>query len=164
MSDKVQLTAIDISASGLRAQRIRMNAIASNMANINTVKTEEGEPFHRRVAIMKSDEAKVGFRNVLDNARLKLSTTVPGHLKSVENTGDYLSLAGVEAYVELDNSPPRIVFDPTNPNSDESGHLAMPNINTMSEMVKMLSSLRSYEANLTAVHAAKAMARKAMKI
>ena len=158
------MTAIDISATGLRAQRIRMNSIASNVANINTTRTEEGGPYRRQIAVLSSKRGKEMFSDLLAEARLKLTTTDCCHL--VPKTGLYeeSALLGVEAGIKVDLSPPKMVFDPTHPDADSAGYVAMPNINVVSEMVNMISASRSYEANVTAINAVKGMARRALEI
>lgn len=158
------MTAIDISASGLRAQRIRMNAIASNVANINTTRTEEGGPYRRQIAILSSKQGMLRFSESLAEAKLKLDYTNPCHLRPIKGAYENLDVRGVEASVELDASPPRMVFDPSHPDADPSGYVAMPDINIVSEMVNMISASRSYEANVTAITALKSMARRAMEI
>jgi len=158
------MDAIDISASGLRAQRIRMNAIASNVANINTTRTKEGGPYRRQIAVLSSKEAHTCFRDLLGDEKLKLATTKPCHLQPQKGEGELRKHTGVEAEIVLDDGPPKMVFDPGHPDANESGYVAMPNIDIVTEMVNMISASRSYEANVTAINAVKAMARRAMDI
>ncbi len=164
MSKPPFMTAIDISASGLRAQRIRMNAISSNVANINTTRTQEGGPYRRQIAVLSSQKGRELFRDALAEARLKLETTDCCHLLPLKGLYEERLLVGVEADVKLDTSHPKMVFDPTHPDADDSGYVAMPNINIVTEMVNMISASRSYEANVTAINAVKSMARRAMDI
>ena len=165
MSKPPFLDAIDISATGLRAQRIRMNAIASNVANINTTRSEEGGPYKRQIAVLSSiGDNNISFKDALRDAGLQLTTTKPCHLLPLKGGAGKLNIAGVEASVELDQRPPRIVFDPGHPDADAAGYVAMPNIDIVTEMVNMISASRSYEANVTAITAFKAMARRAMEI
>jgi len=164
MSRPPFMAAIDISASGLRAQRIRMNSIAQNVANINTTRTDEGGPYRRQIAILSVKKEQGAFRDYLENAKLELVTTKKCHLEPVKGEKGEMVMQGVEASIELDNSPPKMVFDPTHPDADEAGYVAMPNINIVEEMVDMISASRSYEANVTAIQAVKTMARSAMEI
>ncbi len=127
-------TAMDISASGMRAQRTRMNVISSNIANANTTRTAEGGPYRRRDVIFR------------ENAFEK-------ELFSVE----------VEDIVE-DSSQGNRIFDPGNPDADEDGYVRMPNVNIMEEMVNMVGATRSFEANTAAIKAQKDMALKALSI
>lgn len=127
-------TAMDISASGLRAQRTRMNIISSNIANAQTTRTSEGGPYKRRDVILKENSFE-------------------GQLSSVD----------VERIV-TDSTPGRQIYDPGNPDADEKGYLTMPNVNMMEEMVNMISATRAFEANTIAVKSQKDMALKALSI
>lgn len=128
--------ALQISASGLNAQRRRMDLIANNIANAATTSTPEGGPFRRK---------DVTFRESLD-----------------EVTGKE---AGVEiAQVVADRSDPRKVYDPSHPDAGPDGFVAMPNVSVIQEMVNMLQVSRMYEANVTAMNAAKEMIVKSFEI
>jgi flagellar basal-body rod protein FlgC len=127
-------TAMDISASGMRAQRTRMNVISSNIANAHTTRTAEGGPYQRRDVVFR------------------------------ENTFEQeLSSVDVEEIVTDPRQGNRI-FDPDNPDADENGYVTMPNVNIMEEMVNMIGATRAFEANTTAVKAQKDMALKALAI
>ena len=156
---------LDISADGLTAQRKRMNAIASNIANIDTTRTEEGGPYRRKIVLLKA-QAQQAFSNVLRSAGLGLSATDNSHFADVFGGGSSLDtpLAGVAATETTDNSPFKTVFDPGNPDADANGYVQTPNVNVVTEMVDMISASRSYEANVTAVNAAKTMAKDALEI
>jgi flagellar basal-body rod protein FlgC len=158
------MEAIDISASGLKAQRIRMNSIASNIANLNTTRTDEGGPYKRQIAILSSRKERAVFRDVLEEAKGRLHTTWPAHLNPIKADYPRHPFSGVEANVQADQSPPKMVFDPTHPDADANGYVAYPNVNIVQEMVNMISSSRAYEANVTAINAVKTMARRAMEI
>ncbi len=128
----------DVSASAMEAQRMRMNTVASNMANAQSTKTESGGPY------VKKD---VSFSSVQIN---------PG-----ESDG----LAGVRVNGLVPSAkPPIIVYDPGHPDADEDGNVSMPNINVMEEMVNMMMALRSYEANVKAFNMSKGMYQKALEI
>ncbi|RLA97284.1 MAG: flagellar basal body rod protein FlgC [Deltaproteobacteria bacterium] len=127
-------TAMDINASGLRAQRTRMNIISSNIANAQTTRTKEGGPYKRRDVILRS----VPFEKVLSGVE-------------------------VEGVVK-DPSPGKRVYDPSNPDADKDGYITMPNVNIMEEMVDMIGAERAFEANTTSIKAAKDMALKAIDI
>ncbi|HHO75133.1 MAG TPA: flagellar basal body rod protein FlgC [Deltaproteobacteria bacterium] len=127
-------TAMDISASGMRAQRTRMNIISSNIANANTTRTEEGGPYKRRDVIFRENSFEK-------------------QLSSVE----------VEAIVE-DPTQGNSIFNPGNPDADEDGYVTMPNVNIMEEMVNMVGATRAFEANTTAIKAQKDMALRALSI
>jgi flagellar basal-body rod protein FlgC len=127
-------TAMDISASGLTAQRTRMNVISSNLANAQTTRTNEGGPYKRRDVIFKE-------------------TSFEGQLSSVEVDG-----------IVTDPTPGKQIYDPGNPDADASGNVTMPNVNMMEEMVNMINATRAFEANSIAVKSQKDMALKALTI
>lgn len=135
-----------VSASGLEAQTRRMNTISSNIANAETTRTEDGGPYKRKDAIFTATTDKESFGEILKD---QLDQQVQGVL--VED-------------IHEDSAPPRMVYNPNHPDANEEGYVAMPNVNTVEEMANMISAQRSYEANVTAMNAAKAMAAKAMEI
>ena len=135
---------IRISASGLSAERLRMDTIASNIANVNTTRGENGQPYRRKIAIFKENLSK----------ELDL------------NTGNTVNtLKGVKAVgVVDDKSDFRKVYDPTNPDADKDGNVSMPNVNTLNEMADMIASTRAYEANVSAMTSEKNMFSTALQI
>jgi flagellar basal-body rod protein FlgC len=135
-----------VSASGLEAQTRRMNTISSNIANAETTRTEDGGPYKRKDAVFTATTDKESFGEILNN---QMDQQVQGVL--VDD-------------VHEDTAPPRMVYNPNHPDANEEGYVAMPNVNTVEEMANMISAQRSYEANVTAMNAAKAMAAKALEI
>ncbi|MFH1810649.1 MAG: flagellar basal body rod protein FlgC [Pseudomonadota bacterium] len=130
--------ALRISASGLSAQRVRLNTTASNIANAETTRTAEGGPYRRRDPVLVASS----FAGALDGA-----------------------VRGVEvARVATDTDPPRMVHDPDHPDADAEGMVAMPNVNPVEEMVNLLTEQRAFEANTTAFKAAKDMVSKALEL
>lgn len=127
-------TAMDISASGMTAQRTRMNVISSNIANAHTTRTDQGGPYQRRDVIFREN--------------------------SFENQ---LSAVTVEGIVN-DPTPGKKVYDPSSPDADPEGYVTNPNVNLMEEMVNMIGATQAFEANTTAVKAQKDMALKALQI
>ena len=164
MAETPLMNAIDIAASGLRAQRIRMNAISSNVANVDTTRTPEGGPYKRQIAVLSSQPGRAIFADYFAEAKTRLDTTHWDHLEPLKGRFEEEKLAGVNSGVELDRNPIKMVFDPTHPDADETGYVAMPNINIVTEMVNMISASRSYEANVTTINAVTGMARKALEI
>jgi flagellar basal-body rod protein FlgC len=138
--------ALKTSATGLSAQRLRMNLISGNLANANTTRTAEGGPYRRKEAVFAAAPAAASFSEMLDSRRRQL---LP-HVKVVD--------------VFSDDSAPIRKFDPNHPDADELGYVSLPNVNVMEEMVNLISATRSYEANVAAVKAAKEMALKALEI
>lgn len=140
------LNALSTSGSGLSAQRLRMNLISQNLANINTTHTAEGGPYRRKDVVFAASPMREEFLDVLNGEMVMKPSTVQ-----------------VMGIVE-DPRNPRLVYDPEHPDANEEGYVAMPNVNLMEEMVNMLSATRSYEANVTATKATKDMALKALEI
>ncbi len=139
------LDSLRTSATGLSAQRLRMNLISSNLANVNTTQTKDGKHYQRKDAVFAAEQ-QTDFGSTLAN-RLAEGT---GGVKVVE--------------IREDNRPPILKYDPNHPDADAKGFVALPNINVVEEMVNMISATRSYEANVTAVKATKEMAAEALEI
>lgn len=145
---------LNISASGLTAQRLRLDVISSNIANANTTRGVNGMPYVRQTVTLGERTAPTGtFQDALTDQLGQ----APG--------------AGVRVVsVQNDPSPFKLVFDPTNPdaiqdkNSPMYGYVRMPNVDVSTEMVDMISASRSYEANVTAINANKAIDMKALEI
>ena len=137
-------TTFDIAASALKAQRIRLNTISSNLANVETTSTPEGGPYKRKSVYFET--APIRFADQLDRAMNKGVNGV--RVRSITE----------------DTAPPKKVYNPSHPDADEQGYVAMPNIDVLKEMVDMMSATRSYEANATTIKSAKRMALKALEI
>ena len=137
-------TTMKISASALKAQRIRMNTISSNLANIETTRTPDGGPYRKREVVFQSSQQ--GFSNTLDNR--------------MRDAAQGVKVSQVQASPQ----PPRMVYDPSHPDADEDGQVAMPNISLVEETADMMSASRAYESNVTVVKSAKRMALKALSI
>lgn len=125
-----------ISASGLSAERLRMDVVASNIANSSVTRTEDGTPYIRKIAVFK------------------------------ENLDSAMGLSGVRAVgVVDDKSDLRLKYDPSHPDANqETGYVAMPNVNVLNEMADMIAASRSYEANVDTLNASKSMFMKALEI
>lgn len=128
-------SAMRISASGLSAERLRMDTITSNMVNAQTTRTEDGGPYVRKVAV---------FKEALD---------------SKMNGNGVTAVA-----IEEDESELRSVYDPSHPDANESGYVLYPNVNILNEMADMIASTRAYEANVETLTANKSMFMKALEI
>ena len=138
--------ALNTSSAALSAQRLRMNLISGNLANVGTTRTQQGGPYRRKEAVFAAQPVEQSFKRILADRR-----------------NNNLSTVQVAAVIE-DRNPPVMKYDPHHPDADEKGYVAMPNINLMEEMVNMISATRSYEANVTALQAAKDMALNALEI
>lgn len=141
------LTGMRISGSGMAAQRMRMNTIASNIANINTTQTPEGGPYRRKDVVFESMPDAKNFGEIMG------STDPKGNFQRVQVT-DILS----------DKKAPLLKYEPDHPDANPDGYVAYPNINMMEEMTNMIQASRSYEANVTALQASKDMALSALEI
>ncbi|MBU3111778.1 flagellar basal body rod protein FlgC [Clostridium lacusfryxellense] len=133
-----------ISSSGLTAERLRMDTIASNVANAQTTRGEDGQPYIRKIAV---------FQENLQNELDKSSGTYKTSFKGVKSVG-----------VVNDESPLRRVYDPSHADADADGYVMMPNVNIMNEMADMIASTRAYEANVNSINAQKSMFSKALEI
>lgn len=133
-----------ISASGLSAERLRMDTVASNIANVNTTRGENGQPYRRKIAVFQENLASA---------------------MNPETGNNDNKLLGVKAVgIAEDQSPFRRVYDPSNPDADKDGYVNMPNVNILNEMADMMVASRSYEANVNAVNSEKSMFSKALEI
>jgi flagellar basal-body rod protein FlgC len=151
-------SSFDISASGLSAQRKRLDAIAENLANAETTRTPEGEPYRRKRTVFESDpKTPVGLRT-----KKTFSSLVRGHEKHMELQPVRRKMRGpeethVRASVDEDDKPFRLEFDPGHPDANEDGYVLKPNVNIVEEMVDMITATRAYQANAVAIEAAKDM-------
>ena len=124
-----------ISASGLSAERLRMDTITSNITNSTTTRGKDGKPYVRKIAV---------FQENLDKAK---------------------DLNGVKAVgIVEDESPLRRVYDPSHPDSDKDGYVTMPNVNLLNEMADMIAASRAYEANVDTLNATKGMFTKSLEL
>ena len=149
-----------ISASGMRAQRVRQNTITSNLANAETTRTAEGGPYRRQFVVFEADGA-TRMQQSTEEEGLSGNTTNHNHLSI---PGDKFSLnslnmgSGVHvAEIRKDSKPPTMVYKPEHPDANRDGYVAMPNVNIVEEMADMISATRAYEANVTAFNATKSM-------
>lgn len=140
-------SSFNVSASGMTAQRIRMDIISDNIANINTTRTENGGPYRRKMPVFQEKEV-ASFKKILQS-----------------NIAGGSSDGGVKVTnISEDNSPFKLIYNPGHPDANEDGYVAMPNVDLSSEMVDMISASRAYEANITALNTSKSMAMKALEI
>lgn len=140
------LTSLKISSSGLSANRKRMAAISSNIANAQTTRTPEGGPYRKKEVTLSAEPAKETFSEILEG-------TMEENVQVVH-----------ASQVESSDKPPILKYEPNHPDADERGYVAYPDINVMEEMAEMIEASRSYEANISALNTAKSMALKALDI
>lgn len=137
---------MNISASGMSAQRLRMDIISQNIANVNTTRDKNGEPYKRK-AVVFSEKNVSPFQEVF--------------MKTAGVLGNGVKVTRI---VEDDETPMRKVYDPSHPDADEDGYVSYPNVNIVQEMTDLIDATRSYEANVTAFNATKNMALKGLEV
>lgn len=166
----MNFNALDISSSALTAQRIKMDAIASNIANVNTTRNPDGTPgiYRRKEAIFSSIYGNMvnGKNNNDDGDNSDESNTGADLSGSVSENSGPSALNGVKVLQVSDDfkTPLNKVYNPSHPDADKDGYVNLPNVNIVSEMVDMISASRAYEANVTSINATKSMISAAMKI
>ena len=141
--------AMEISASGLTAERMRMDVTAQNLANAQTTRGADGQPYRRKEVVLAERQAPGSFGAALSGAMTSRGSKP----------------AGVEvAAIGEDQTPLKQVYDPSHPDADANGYVQMPNVDTVAEMVDLISAQRAYEANVTAMQAAKQMFAKTLEL
>lgn len=130
---------LNISASGLTAQRLRMDTISENIANVNTTRDEDGDVYRRKTVVF-AEKQDFNFSDALSAASGLKSSGVKV-VKVVEDTSEDL----------------KMVYDPSHPDADENGYVSYPNVNTVTEMTNLIDASRAYEANVTAFNASKSL-------
>ncbi|MBT4502531.1 MAG: flagellar basal body rod protein FlgC [Gemmatimonadetes bacterium] len=158
--------ALDISGSGLSVQRRKLTAIASNLANVDTTRTDQGGPYKRRRVVMLEAPKMSKFSTLLSREKSRLRRTEHEHmLEGDPRPGEFFIGSGVLSQ-EVREEPikPRMVYDPNHPDAREDGMVLYPDINTITEMVDMIAASRAYEANVTVMSAAKDMINRSLDI
>lgn len=141
-------SAFNVNASGLTAQRYRMDIISENVANANTTRTEDGTPYRRKVVTFAEKGHQTPFSNVLGHA----SAGYCGNGVKVDRVTE-------DTWTEMNK-----VYDPSHPDADENGYVTYPNVNIVTEMTNLIDASRAYEANSTAFSASKSMALKGLEL
>jgi flagellar basal-body rod protein FlgC len=139
---------LEISASGLTAERLRMDVTAENLANAQTTRGADGQPYRRKEVVLQEAAGSFGA---------SLSKAMGGGSAS---QGGGVQVAGVVQ----DSAPLKRIYDPGHPDADAQGYVAMPNVDTVTEMVDLISASRAYEANVTAMQTAKQMFSKTLEL
>jgi len=141
-------SSLEIGASALTAQRLRMDTISQNIANANTTRTDKGTPYRRRSVIFEEKSPNIPFSEYL----------------SKSSKDKYLGGGVRVAKIVEDSTPFKKIYDPGNPDADNEGYVEMPNVDIITEMVNMISATRAYEANVTSINTTKSIAMKALEI
>lgn len=139
--------AFDISASGMTAERFRIDTIAQNVANVNTTRTEDGTPYRRKIVTF-AEKDLTPFSRYYQSSRARA-------------VGNGVKVTSVKEDTETDFI---MEYDPSHPDADENGYVSYPNVNTVTEMTNLIDATRAYEANTTAFNASKSMVQAALKI
>ena len=148
------MTSLNISASGMTAQRTRMDIIAQNVANVNTTRDENGNPYRRQTVVF--EERSVNNHNF--ESYLTAQKTGLSYNRQI-GTGVKISAIAEDHVTAM-----KKVYEPGNPDADEDGYVTYPNVNTVTEMTNLIDASRSYEANVTAFNATKNMALKGLEL
>lgn len=158
-------TAFDITATGLTAERYRMDVIAENVANANTTRTADGSPYRRKVVTFQTQDTdnRTAFSHVLDGIVGEGRTKRDHHTSRIseEQIGYGVKITDIGEDTE---SPMHMVYDPSHPDADENGYVTYPNVNIITEMTNLIDASRAYEANATVFDASKSIASKGLDL
>jgi flagellar basal-body rod protein FlgC len=135
---------LDVSASALTASRAQMDVTAENLANAQTTRTADGGPYRRKSVVLESAEVGTRFSDTLSGAMRR---------GGIQGGAEGVQVAGIVQH----DAPPRLVYDPGHPDANAEGYVAMPAIDSVTEMVDLIAASRAYEANVTAMQSAKQM-------
>ncbi len=154
--------AIEIAGSGLSAERVRMDVTSENLANAQTTKAANGQPYQRQeVELQQTGTPSSNFEATLSEALAPSAAAAGPAAGSMAADGGALThppAGGVEvAGIVADKTPDQVVYDPGNPEANAQGYVKMPNVNTVTEMVDLISESRSYQSDVTAMQTAKSM-------
>lgn len=139
------LQSLNISGSGLTAQRFRMDVISENIANQDTTRTENGGPYRRKMVVLSSTSNN--FKNMM-----------------MQNLSDYEAGSAEVSDIIEDPSEFKLSYNPEHPDADENGYVKLPNVDALKETIDMMEAYRAYQANITALNTTKQMAVKALEI
>jgi flagellar basal-body rod protein FlgC len=139
-------SAMEIAASGLSAERIRMNTLSSNLANARTTRTADGGPYQRLDPVFEAVPVSSRYAELRNDPSAREAYMV--------NVSE----------IRADDSPPQRMYDPEHPDADEQGYVSLPNVNVVEEMVNLITASRAYESGVTVMQSLKQMARSAIDI
>jgi flagellar basal-body rod protein FlgC len=157
----------NLSARGMSIQRKKMDLISQNIANANSVRSSNGEPYQRKYLKVEADSNSFANKLTLEGQQLRLNATNENHL-TVLQVPEEVSINGEVSSTKmnevLDETPGEMVYMPDNPEANEQGYVKTSNVNVINEMVDMIAATRSYEANLQALNSSKQMAKDSLEI
>lgn len=157
-------SSLQISASGLAANRRWMDTIAENLANSKTTRTDQGGAYRRKVTTFQEVQERYMKSKAVRDRKIDIRKTQDGHMVPDFKGRKPAAVGQVEAQVIEDNSEFQWVYDPDHPDANAEGYVAYPNVEVVREMVDLITASRAYEANVTAMNASKAMNKKALEI
>ena len=163
----MSFSVFDIAASGMHAQRIKMDTVSSNIANVNTTRNEFGEKqvYHKKQVNFKEMALKNGFNFPKGNVSVEFDPPEEPYLVGgVSISHNVLSKGVMVDSITDSENPTKIIYDPSHPDADEKGFVELPNVNVVEEMVNMVNASRAYEANVTIAQTTKAMIQSAINI
>ena len=167
MSDGI-FSAMRVSAQGLRAQRIRLDVTAENMANAETTRTPEGGPYRPKMTVFSHEPGGnvLGPRRRNSNSFREMLSSQLRHYPSGSKAAEALGVEGGRLKVEIQEIRDAIIteYDPSHPDADEDGYVQKPNVSPVTEMMNLIAATRAYEANATAMDAAKEMLNRALEL
>lgn len=139
-------SAMNVAATGMTAQQLRMDVIAENIANQNTTRTQDGTPYRRKTVVFR-EQGMTSFDNILN-----------GYMNQYKPNGVKMTR------IVEDPSDLRLVYEPDNPDADDNGYVAYPNVDVVTEMTNLIDASRAYEASVTSFDAAKTIAMKGLEL
>ena len=164
-------SAFNINATGMTAERYRMDVISENVANANTTRTADGTPYRRKVVSFSEKSNQATFQHILGQQHIHSTSGTNGgvsHTHKVARTHTGLGFTGngvkVNGLYEDHVTEMNMVYDPSHPDADENGYVTYPNVNIITEMTNMIDASRAYEANATAFNATKAIVQRGLEI
>lgn len=144
-------SSMEVSATALTAERVRMDVISQNVANANTTRTADGTPYQRKTVVFEENTSPTDFATDFEHQVNSDYSTYTGNGVKVTS-------------IETDTSEGDKIYEPGHPDADENGYVTLPNVNIVDEMVNMISASRAYEANITAMNVTKSMIAKTLEL
>lgn len=160
------LFGFNVSARGMSIQRKKMDLISQNIANADSVRTENGDPYQRKTMKVVQDQNSFAQNLSVEGQMIKLNTTNSNHftMKKGNVETQLIPNNDLEINEMNDEKPGEMIYMPEHPDADEKGYVQMSNVNILNEMVDMIAATRTYEANLTALNASKQMVKDSLEI
>lgn len=160
------LFGLEISSRGMSIQRRKMDLISQNIANADSVRDANSEPYKRKMLTVQQEQNTFAKNLSIENNILELNRTDSNHINTTELPQNNSPAAkdGLQINEKTDTKPGEILFMPEHPDADEKGYVQMSNVNVINEMVDMIAATRSYEANLQALNSSKQMIKDSLEI